>query len=265
MGERSQETLQLKKHTASSFGFEWSKFNEIYEQYEDNFLSYINPITKEFFKGKTVLDAGCGAGRHTYFVAKYGSELVVGIDGSNEACESAKRNTRSLSNVAIICKDIYELNNDVRYDYVMSIGVLHHLDDPESGFNKLVSKLKEGGTISIWVYSKKDNWLALHVYEPIRQLTTMMPYHILYYLAIVPAIFVQLCNWLRIPIFTHYRNFPFMTKWNDSFDVFSAPSAKYYTIREIIDWYKKAGLINVQVSYRMLNGKVKGIKAMGVK
>ncbi len=44
----------LKEQTALSFGFEWAKFNDIFAEYEDNFLSYISPITKEFFKDKVV-------------------------------------------------------------------------------------------------------------------------------------------------------------------------------------------------------------------
>ena len=265
MAERSDEAIQLKERTAKSFGFEWSKFNDIFEQYEDNFLSYISPVGKEFFKDKLVLDAGCGAGRHSYFAAKYEAKKIVGFDISEEAVKSAQTNLVTFTNAEVVYGDIYSFHYPQKFDYVMSLGVLHHLPDPQSGFNKLVSLLKDGGTISIWVYSKKDNWLATHVYEPLRFFTTITPHHILYYIAFIPAAIMQFCNWLRIPIFTYYRKFPFKTKWNDAFDVFSAPSAKYYTIREIIDWYKRAGLKNVQVSYRMLDGKAKGIKAVGVK
>lgn len=264
MGERSKEAIQLKKRTAKSFGFEWSRFKDIFEPYEDNFLSYISPINKEFFKDKLVLDAGCGAGRHSYFAAKYGAK-IVGIDLSEEAVKSAQTNLVVFSNAEMIYGDIYSFHYPQKFDYIMSIGVLHHLSDPQAGFNKLVSLLREGGTISIWVYGKKDNWLAIHIYELIRSNTTYIPHHTLYILSLIPAFFVQVCNWLRLPIFTYYRKFPFKTKWNDAFDVFSAPSAKYYTIRDIIDWYKHAGLKNIKVSYRMLNGKAKGIKAMGVK
>ena len=37
-------------------------------------------------------------------------------------------------------------------DVVISIGVIHHLPDPEKGFRTLYSLLKPGGEIFIWVY-----------------------------------------------------------------------------------------------------------------
>ena len=49
---------RVKKHTATSFGFKWKKFDEINEFYKKNFLDELNPLDyKHFFKGKTILDA----------------------------------------------------------------------------------------------------------------------------------------------------------------------------------------------------------------
>src|SRR4030042_4846578 len=146
----------------------------------------------------------------------------------------------------------------------MSIGVLHHLPDPQEGFKRLVALLKYGGAISIWVYGRKDNRLALYLYEPLRKLTTRLPLKLLYYLAYLPAVVMEICNRLKLPIFTYYARFPFKTKLNDAFDVFSAPSAKYYTLGDIQGWFERAGLVGIQVYYRMLDGKVKGIKGFGV-
>ncbi len=266
MGKRDRETLRLKKRTASRFGFEWERFSDIFAEYEANFLSYINPIDKEFFKGKLVLDAGCGAGRHTYFAAEYGAE-VVAFDLSGKAVESAIKNTQGL-NVKIMQGDIYNPPRvawNGKFDFVMCIGVLHHLPDPQEGFNRLVSLLKLGGTISIWVYGRKDNKMALYIYEPLRKVTTKIPNKVLYYLAYIPAIIVDLCNRLRLPLFRYYARFPFKTKLNDSFDVLSAPLARYYTIEDIQEWFRKANLKDIKVSYRMLDGVAKGVKGVGVK
>ena len=254
----------LQEKTASSFGFEWAKFSDVFAEYESNFLGYIAPIGKDFFKGKLVLDAGCGAGRHAYFAGKYGAD-VIAFDLSEKAVVSATRNTKDLRNVRIMRGDIYRIKFEKQFDYIFSIGVIHHLPDPQEGFNRLVDLLKPGGTISIWVYGRKDNKMALYLYEPLRRLTTRIPHNVLYYLEYTPAIVVEICNRLRLPIFKHYTVFPFKTKLNDAFDVFSAPSAEYYTIKEIQDWFEQAGLKDVQVSYRMLEGKAKGIKGLGLK
>ena len=266
MGISDRKTVRLKENTASSFGFEWAKFDDVFVEYEDNFLSYIDPIGKDFFKGKVVLDAGCGAGRHTYFAGKYSSE-VVAFDLSDKAVKSAQENTKELPNVRVVQGDIYDLPSEWqdKFTYIFSIGVLHHLPDPQEGFNKLVPLLKSGGTISIWVYGKKDNKLAMYLYEPLRNITTRIPHEVLYYLAYPFAVIMEAINRLKLPIFRHYRQFPFKTKWNDVFDVFSAPSAKYYDLEEIQDWFEQAGLKDIQVSYRMLDGVAKGIKGLGMK
>ena len=257
MGKSNRKAL-LKK-TSESFGFEWEKFPDIYESYEQNFLSYID-VDKEFFKGKSVLDAGCGAGRHCYYAAKYGAR-VTGFDISPKVVAIAEKNLGK--SVRIMEHDIYKPLLTGVYDYILFIGVAHHLPDPEEGFRRLVKLLKTNGTISIWVYSKKDNLMARYLYEPLRKITTRIPHRILYYLCYLPAWLVEGCNRLNLPLFKYYGVFPFRTKLNDAFDVFSAPSAKYYDLETIQRWFETAGLRNIKVSYRMLNGKAKGIKGMG--
>jgi SAM-dependent methyltransferase len=254
--------MSLQERTKESFGFEWAKFNDIFAEYEANFLSYIAPIGKDFFKGKLVLDAGCGAGRHSYFAAKYGAK-VVAIDLSEKSVASTKDNLKEFKDVQVIQSDLCTFEYPEKFDLVLSIGVIHHLPDPQSGFNHLVSLVKPGGTISIWVYSKEDNWLAINVYEPLRKITTRIPHKVLYYLSYVPAVMVEVCNRLNLPIFKYYKKFPFKTKLNDAFDVFSAPSARYYTIDDIHRWF--AFFKNVRIHYRFLSGVRKGIVGMGVK
>ncbi len=267
MEKRNQKTIRLKNKTASSFGFEWNKFDDIYGEYEDNFLSYIAPVDKEFFKGKTILDAGCGAGRHTYFAAKWGAKRVVGSDIGKGAVDAALENTKGLGNVSIAWADIYNLPRfwEEAFDIVMCIGVAQHLPDPQAGFDKLVKMLKPGGTMLLWTYGRKDNWMAINLYEPVRKTTTKIPHKVLYWMTLPIAVGIEILNRAKAPLFQHYRRFPFRTKWNDTFDILSAPKSRYYRLWEIRKWFKDAGLKCAKVEYRMLNGKAKGIKGMGTK
>src|SRR6266705_4349636 len=61
--------------TAFSFGYEWSRFPEMYQEWEQTFFDYMQPHGAEFFYGKKVLDAGCGNGRFAYYAARHGAEV----------------------------------------------------------------------------------------------------------------------------------------------------------------------------------------------
>lgn len=271
-------STRLKRETSDSFGFEWNLFSKMFSEYEMNFLSYICPVEKTFFKDKLVLDAGCGMGRHTYYAGKYGAE-VIGFDLS-EAVEVANKNTKDFQNVHILQADIYHLPfRKELFDYIFCIGVLHHLPDPERGFRELIQLMKENSLISIWVYGRKHNFAAIYIYEPIIKVTKHIPRKILYYLCYLPAAVIEISNTIykllnRYPLtetiaklvpFKAYALFPFQVKLNDCFDTFATPLSRYYTQEEIRDWFERAGLRNIEVMDRIVGGEKKGIKAFGVK
>src|SRR5207245_282924 len=86
--------------------------------------------------GRVGLDAGCGEGRYTYCLADEGAE-VVGLDVS-AAVNQAYRRNRANPRVHIVQGSIYQppLRRGI-FDFVMSTGVLHHLPDPDGGFDAL--------------------------------------------------------------------------------------------------------------------------------
>src|SRR5207237_8851005 len=47
------------------------------------------------------------------------------------------------------------------FDYIYSIGVLHHTPDCERAFKVLPALLKPGGKIAIWLYSVYNRWYRL--------------------------------------------------------------------------------------------------------
>ena len=92
--------------TLRSFSYQWNVFSEMYAHWEENFWSYFEPLVKrDDFAGKLVLDAGCGFGRHAFYAAKLGAE-VLAMDLS-EGVEAAYENTRSLDNVHVVQADLY--------------------------------------------------------------------------------------------------------------------------------------------------------------
>jgi len=263
---RLSDTEKLNRKTMKSFGYQWTRaiFSQVIPKFEDSFLNYIYPIQRDFFCGKIGVDIGCGFGRHIYYAAKFGAEMV-GIDFS-AAINSAYNNTKELPNVHLVQADIYYLplrNN--YFDFIYSIGVLHHLPDPEKGFNALLPLLRPKGNISIWVYSKSRPIVNFTI-ESIRLITKRIPHKALYFLCII----FSFMEWLyviipykflnRLPVIRGlinkmvfkriktYAKYPFDVLTADWFDRLSAPLRYYYNENDLKSWFTRANLKLVKIS-----------------
>jgi SAM-dependent methyltransferase/uncharacterized protein YbaR (Trm112 family) len=170
--------------TVDGFGYEWTT-SETYLQNTqfssaETFLQFIEPVQRDFFKGKLVLDAGCGAGRFTLLTQQFGAAGVVGVDLS-DSVDVAFRSTRGLSSVLIIQADLFALPlKPQRFDYAFSVGVLHHTANPRGAFDSVVKRIKPSGGISAWVYGRENNGWIIYGLNPIRNhLTSRLPRKVL--------------------------------------------------------------------------------------
>jgi SAM-dependent methyltransferase len=263
------ELVDQQRKTAAAFGFEWLHFDEMHAEYEAQFLDWLHPIGPEDFRGKRVLDAGCGTGRHSYYAAEYGASEVVGLDLS-EAVETARRVLASFTSAEVIQGDL--LRPPLRtaadgggFDLVYSIGVLHHLPDPYEGFRSLLRFVRRGGTIAVWVYGYENNGFVRNVVEPMRRVSTKVPPPVLRRLAWpLGAAFHGLAKGIYRPLdgtavgralpLTEYMasvaGFSFRQNYSIVFDQLVAPTAAYIKGAELRAWFEENGLEDVVVSHR---------------
>jgi SAM-dependent methyltransferase len=200
-------------------------------------------------RGKIVLDAGVGAGRFADVVVRAGAR-VVGIDLSL-AVESAHTTLARFDNAAFVQGDL--LAPPFRpgaFDFIYSIGVLHHTPDAEGAFRALVRLLKPGGTIAIYVYSRHGtSWRVSDLY---RRLTSHLPHRLLY----------ALC-YLAVPLY-HLERIPLLGpplqlimpismnpgwRWRvlDTFDWYAPRYQSKHTYPEVYRWFREAGLIDIEL------------------
>lgn len=114
----------------------------------------LDPLT--FFKGKKVLDGGCGTGEESIVMASLGAEEVVGIDLSDASLKRAneKKQYCSIDNVHFHKQSVLDIQYpDNTFDVVLSAGVIHHTPDPYGAFQELVRVLKPGGVLMLFVYN----------------------------------------------------------------------------------------------------------------
>lgn len=256
--ENFDRFLKHQKKTAESFAFEWKTIYRENDFEKQNFLHFLSPFIKEKqLKGKVTLDIGCGSGRFTKQAALCGAEVAFGSD-LGESVEVAYALTKDLPQVCIVQADIYDMPFHGVADVAYSIGVLHHLPQPQEGFSRLPKTLKKDGKMLIWVYNRRNNARAIYFYEPLRAVLKHMPKRPLVWLCYPPALAVHAINGVthllnkfgakqlakKVP-FSYYANFPFNMKLNDAFDVLATPKSNYYYIEEIERWFNSAKLKDV--------------------
>jgi len=120
--------------------------------FEDYIAKY---FPKDFFKDKTVLEIGCGFGGNIIHLRKHYTRNAYGIDLDKDAIDIAK-------DIAIqenIDKDAFlhcaaeEITSkiDTKFDVIISLQVLEHVQDVKKSIEEMLVLLKEGGYIFIHV------------------------------------------------------------------------------------------------------------------
>lgn len=260
---------QQQRQTADAFGWQWQHFSEMHPEFEAQFLDWIHPLGPESFKGKRVLDAGCGIGRHAYFAAKYGAREVIALDLS-DAVDAASTNLRDLPNVSVVQGDLLRpplrtASDENGFDLVYSIGVLHHLPSPADGFRSLVRYLRPGGTIAVWVYGYENNGFVRNVVEPLRRISTRVPPSLLRGLAwplglafhaAAKGVYQPLGGTAAaraLPLneyMSSVASFSFRQNYGIVFDQLAAPTAAYLKEDEVRRWFEQCQLVDIRISHR---------------
>lgn len=243
------------KKTIEQFGELWRIFNHVEEYHRDQFLNWVHPLKKDDFKGKKVLEAGCGKGRHTIIVSSFDPESLFAIDLS-ESIYIAGTRLKEKNCIFSRCNINTLPFEDESFDIIFSVGVVHHLIDPESGIRELWRVLKKGGKLCVWVYAREGNlWLLIFV-NPIRKLiTSKLPVRILKLLSKPLTIFLYLMLKLIYGPSTHWGTqksflpyspylgsisvFPLREIENIVVDHLAAPVSHYFSKEEIESIFKK--------------------------
>ena len=136
-------------------------FQEL-DQYRYDKLNYLPRLVHfRSYKGKNLLEVGCGAGIDLVRFAREGAN-VTGIDLSKIAIELAQRNFMQSG----LNADLFVMNGecmqfaDNTFDVVYAHGVLQYTADTDKMIAEIHRVLKPGGEAIMMVYNKYS-WLNL--------------------------------------------------------------------------------------------------------
>jgi SAM-dependent methyltransferase len=250
-----------EQHYAGSFGFQWHLHSKTQLDTEDSRRSEgafrrRTGFRPEDLAGKLVLDVGCGMGRFAEVATRWGAH-VVGIDLSL-AAEVAAKNLADRS-ASIFQADVFKLPfAPESFDYIYSIGVLHHTPNCEQAFKVLPRLLKPGGRIAIWLYSAYNAWYKMSdVYRKVTRRMSPRFLHRLCYGAIplygvhqvlrkIPGVGRPVSGALAYMVPMSFNRDP---KWRvlDTFDWYSPWYQSKHTYEEVFRWFESCGLDDLRV------------------
>lgn len=142
-----------KKYPYPSPSTEISETNELL-----NLLRIFEIESKIKFEEKSILDAGSGSGHRITNVADFFKKCnFLGIDISEKSLEIANelKNIKNIKNVTFQKHDIMSgVESLGKFEFVLCMGVLHHLSNPSIGLQMLTKTLKDDGIIFLYLYGK---------------------------------------------------------------------------------------------------------------
>jgi SAM-dependent methyltransferase len=138
--------------------------------YQEHMARYM--FASEYTSGKLVLDAGCGTGYGSGFLAREGARCVVGIDISPDAIDYSRRFYGG-SKATFLVMDCTKLGfPPAGFDVVVSLEVIEHLADFRSHVAEARRVLTPGGMLVIstpnrltYTADMPEPWNPFHVRE----------------------------------------------------------------------------------------------------
>jgi SAM-dependent methyltransferase len=257
----------LDPEVVRGFGEEWAAFAQDHldpAEHKRLFDRYFSLFPFEALNASAAgFDLGCGSGRWAMLVAGRVGILHC-IDPAAKALAVARANLRNFGNVQFHECGVDELPfADESMDFGYSLGVLHHVPDPEAALRQCVRKLKPGAPFLLYLYYAFDNrpawyrwtWKASDVG---RKLISRLPFRArkaattaiaaLVYWPLSRAAGVSAKLGVRVKNFplSDYRGLSFYTMRTDALDRFGTRLEHRFSKDQIRSLMERSGLEDVQ-------------------
>lgn len=128
----------------------------------------MTPQNGKWLEGRSILDVGCGPARYITCLLKYNPKTVIGIDFGADIIENNKQRFAEIPYVDFVIGSADKIPfKDDFFDFVTSVGVIHHLPTP------IRTSIREHARITapggyLFVFIAGSGGLELKVWEFLR-------------------------------------------------------------------------------------------------
>jgi SAM-dependent methyltransferase len=247
--------------TIDDFGDQWSHYgdNEGYygsvELLQDMFGDLAE--TSEL-RGARVADIGSGTGRIVRMILNAGAAHVLAVEPS-VGVDALRHNTRDVADrVEVLHAPGDQLPPGLDLDFVISIGVLQFIEDPQPTLEAAREALKPGGRVIIWVYGVEGNEFYVWSVTALRAITTRLPHFALSALCTLlnagVGLYIQACRLLPLPMRDYMLNTAARVSRDKRrltiYDQLNPTYAKYHRGPEVREMLERAGFTDVRLHHR---------------
>ena len=247
------------KDSYLDFGEQFEIDNKIdgYHGSKEMLEEIVHPFDLKLIKNKVVMEVGSGSGRILKNLLKFKPKKITGVEPSKAINVARKNNNESKK---IIFKNIKgeDIKDLKRYDFVFSLGVIHHIPNYKKVCENIYNSLKTNGKFICWVYGYEGNELYIFIFNNLRRLTILMPDFLLRYLCnflnAILYIYIFLCKFFSLPLKDYLLNVFAKCSYSKRnyiiFDQLNPSFSKYFKKEEISKLMKKSGFKQVKVYSR---------------
>lgn len=176
-----------QEQTKESFSYQWDEITEgahllgdpAFEQRMYELLATYSGYSSDWFKGKKVLDAGCGMGRWSYAMCKLGAD-VTAVDQSASGIAQIEKLLAETPNFSAQQGDLLDpLPFPPEFDLVWCYGVTHHTGNTRLTAHNVARVVKPGGRLMLMIYgepTKPGEFTEINTYVQHRRATQSMSF-----------------------------------------------------------------------------------------
>ena len=128
---------RVHRGSPDRFGYSWSIFSEILAEHREQFIRWTAALPCNVWKGAQILDFWLWD-RSQHPLGDVGGRRGSGVafDIDDRSLAAARKNLNTYPTINVRNQSIYDIPEENYFDIAFSIGVIHHLAEPEAALRQ---------------------------------------------------------------------------------------------------------------------------------